>query len=295
MPHPDLLYPLLPAALLEAACCVVIAAVRTREYLGALPPLAIAFVLWVMSMLPWCFYAQGSHGLLLAALTAPVAFWYVLLPRSRATDFVLLAGLAAVILAKSRLFRLIYPDPAAGFRIDILGQLMWIRLGVGVMLLLRKAEGIHFGFWPTREEWRIGFRCYLQAMPLGILTGFGLGMLRVGTPIEQWWQAPFAALAVFLGIFCVVAMSEEFLLRGLLLGWLRTAFGTRGAHIVATVVSGLVHLGFRSSFNWKFCILSAVVHWFFGKAYLEGNGIRAGMVAHALVVTTWVMVFAKSG
>jgi hypothetical protein len=33
---------------------------------------------------------------------------------------------------------------------------MWIRLAIGAILLLRKAEGIGFGLIPTKAEWRIG-------------------------------------------------------------------------------------------------------------------------------------------
>jgi len=33
--------------------------------------------------------------------------------------------------------------------------------------------------------------------------------------------------------------------------------------------------------------VAAVAGWFYGKAYLDGGGVRASAVTHALVVTVW--------
>ncbi len=46
-----------------------------------------------------------------------------------------------------------------------------------------------------------------------------------------------------MGFFCVVALSEEFFLRGMLLGWLKQVLvSERDALVITTAVSGLVHL-----------------------------------------------------
>jgi membrane protease YdiL (CAAX protease family) len=57
--------------------------------------------------------------------------------------------------------------------------------------------------------------------------------------------------------------------------------------VIASVVFGAAHLGFREFPNWRFALLAASAGWFYGRAYAQAGSIRAAMVTHALVVTTW--------
>ena len=287
---------LLPAVLLEIALYASLAFPAIREPLSALKPATLATLLFLSALAPWLIYPSHAKPLLLLALVLPVAFWYIVFKPSTASDVALLLLLPAVVLLKGRLFRDLYPDPMPGLRLDFLGQLMWIRLAIGVMLLLRRVEGIGFGFVPTKAEWRIGAKYFLQAMPAGLLAAYALGVLKLGTPNVPVWVLPLYAAGVFLGIFAVVACSEEFFLRGILLGRLLLIIKNEtAALLIVTCISGAVHLTFRHALNWKFALLSAIVHFFFGRAYLEAGGIRAGMVAHALTATAWITLFAKSG
>ena len=96
------------------------------------------------------------------------------------------------------------------------------------------------------------------------------------------------AVGTFFGMLWVVALSEEFFFRGLLQRWLSEWLRSeRGGLVVASVLFGLAHLPFRSFPNWRFALLAAVAGLFYGRAYLKAGGIRAAMVAHALVNTVW--------
>lgn len=293
---PALIASLLPALLLEIGLYLALALPAARQYVGTFRPPQIALLLFVSAIAPWSIYPGHGAPTLLLAITIPVAFWYILFPVRPLSNFVLLLIFPTAVLLKSRLFREIYPDPIPGLRLDVLGHLMWIRLAIGVILLLRQAEGIGYGLVPSKTEWRIGAKYFFRAMPAGLLVAATLGLLHTGTPEVPWWLLPFTALGIFMGIFAVVALSEEFFLRGLLLGPLSRALHSPAMALFAvSILSGAVHLGFRRAPNWRFAIVSAVVHWFFGRAYLEAGSIRASMVAHALTATAWITFFAKSG
>lgn len=241
----------------------------------------VPFLLYTLSPAPFEWPAFGA----LVALSAAVSFWYVVLPHRRIVDVVFLVLMAGVYLAK--VFKGIYPPPVEGLRIEILGQLMWIRLGIVAVLLLRRLEGIGFGFWPSGREWLIGLRQYALFMPAGVLLMYGLGFARFSPADGFWWKLP----GTFIGILWVVALSEEFFFRGMLQRWLTDWLGTRPGLVLASLAFGAVHLPFREFPNWEFAALAALAGLFYGRAFLQGDGIRAGMVTHALVVSTWRVLF----
>jgi uncharacterized protein len=291
----------LPSLLLELACYVAIGFPAVRERFTAWEETRLASFILLTAIAPAVLYplALGlfdpSRIVILFFCLLPVAFWYIAFPKKPWADLALAALLIALTLWRRPLLRDVYPNPLPDLRLDFLAQLMLIRTSAAVLLLIRRAEGIGYGFIPSRQEWRIGFAYFLRALPFVVATGFALGIMRLGAPTPNALLLPAYTLAAFAGCFFVVALSEEFLLRGVLL---RRFIGiTRSillGSLLTAVISGLVHLPFRGPWNWKFAILSGVAHWFFGQAFLEAKSIRASMVAHALTVTTWVMVFAKS-
>ncbi len=283
--------PVLGAMLVELSLYAGLAfqGIRMRwENLGRFLP----WVLAASALAPYAGYSLPTgqfHWVSFATLSALVvlaAFWFVLLPRSRVTDAFFLALMAAVVLAK--VFRGIYASPLEGLRIDVLGQLMWIRVGLTAVLAMRKPEGLGFGFWPSAAEWVVGVRHYACFLPLGVVLTYGLGFAQLSPAAGFWWKAP----ATFFGILWVVALSEELFFRGMLQAWLVEAMGRATGVLTASMIFGLVHLPFRDFPNWKFALLSALAGAFYGYAFLRGRGIRAAMVTHALVVTTWRSFFA---
>jgi membrane protease YdiL (CAAX protease family) len=181
----------------------------------------------------------------------------------------------------------IYREPSPDLPTPILGQLMWIRLGVVAVLLVRRFEGIGFGFLPTTREWRIGLRYYLYFLPLGGALIFALRFARFDPAPGLWWKLPLT----FAGILWVVALAEEFFFRGMLQQLLSRWLGYPAGLVATSLVFGAVHLPFRHFPNWEFAALAAVAGLFYGQSYLGGNGIRSAMVTHALVVATWRTLF----
>lgn len=278
--------PVALAMLVELALYAGLAFVDVRgrwEQLGTRLPPALA----ASALLPYLLYAvplgefRVSAVVLLAAAAAVAGGWFLVLPRSRIADLCFLLFMAAVYMTD--LFVYVYPPPVEQLDIEILGQLMWIRVGIASLLLVRRAKGTGFGFWPTSREWVIGLREYAFFLPLGALLIYVTGFARLAPSEAAWWQPPLT----FFGILWVVALGEELFFRGLLLRWLAESLGTIPGLIITSIAFGVVHLPFREFPNWEFAALAAVAGFFYGRAFLAGNGIRAAMVTHALVVTTW--------
>ncbi len=261
--------------------------VRTRID-TALSRTSLALALAVSGLLPYLVYSLGTGQfhwrsfLELVAICSAASFWYVIFPRIAIADFAFLSLLAAVMLA--RLLQGIYTAPVPKLPLDILGHLMLIRLTIMVILLLRRVSGIGFGWIPSRREFLVGLQYFLYFLPFGLPLAWYLGLLRMRAHPNILWQA----IAVGLGIFWVVALSEEFFFRGVLQQWIaRWTGSSTAALLLASVCFGLVHLWFRAFPNWQMALVASVAGAFYGLAYREGQSIRASMVSHALVVTAW--------
>lgn len=289
----------LPAFLIEAGFYLLPASAAARRLLEPLPPALLALLLAVGAIAPYLALATATGTFrwsslgLLAALVAVVAFWYVVLPKKPWADAAFLILVGAVYL--TRVFQTIYSSPQPGLRLDILGRVMWIRLGASVILLLRAMDGIGFGFVPARREWMIGLGQYWRFLLIGVPLGLVLGLLRwepAALLLPKTWLI---GLGTFLATLWVQAVAEEFFFRGLLQQWLtRWSASPAWSLVTASLLFGLAHLSFRGFPNWKFAALSAAAGFFYGRAFTQANAIRASMVAHALVNTTWVTLFGKS-
>lgn len=294
---PQVAAPVIAAFLWEASFYLIpgFAAVR-KAIEGRWRPPVIALCLSASALAPYCAYTvpaglfRWTSFVLLGALAAVLSFWYLCLPRNRLADAAFLLFVAAIVLGGS--FSAIFPRPVAGLRLEILGQLMWTRLAATAVLWFRHAEGVGFGFIPSRTEWGIGIRQYLYFLPVGLPLGIWTGFLRFHPVDLEWWGFVAVAVGTFLGMFWVVALAEEFFFRGLLQQWLGLWLGNRTAGLVlATLAFGLVHLPFRSFPNWRFALVATVAGFFYGRAYSLSGGIRAAMVTHALVNATTRMLF----
>jgi membrane protease YdiL (CAAX protease family) len=291
-----LAFAVLPAILLELTFYAAMGVPVFRERLRKLPRFWAVAVLAVSAALPHAMYTTAS-GMVRPELTACVlalaaagAAWYVVLPRKRIVDLAFLALIAVVSLAP--VFPALYLRPAPRLRLEFLGGLMWIRTTILAILTFRHAEHIEFGFWPRKKEWRIGIVHYLLFVPVG----FGLGLLTGFLHLEPKSFGPLQAAAIvvgtFFGFLWVVALSEEFWFRGLLQQWLGGWLASDTAGLLLTsLVFGLVHLSYGQFPNWRFAGLAGIAGLFYGRAYQQARGIRAPMVTHALVVTTWRVFF----
>lgn len=294
---PNLAAPIIAAFLWEASFYIApgFAAIRRAAVLRWPAPVFAAGLagsalapLLVYTLPTGAFDWRGAAILLALAVTA--SFWFVALPPGRVTDFAFIGFMAAPVVF--RLFQDLYPTPAAAAPLSILGQLMWIRLGVWVILCIRRVEETGFGFWPSREEWLCGLRHFLLFLPVGVPLALALGVVRFQPVTWPWWQVLAYGAATFFGMLWVVALSEEFFFRGLLQPWLSRLLANRWAGLaLASVLFGLVHLPFRGFPNWRFSLVAAVAGIFYGLARDRSRGIRAPMAAHALVNTVMRLLF----
>jgi len=111
-------------------------------------------------------------------------------------------------------------------------------------------------------------------------------------PVYGWEKTSILAVGIFFAVLWVLALGEEFFFRGLLQQWMTGWLSSEWAGLLATsLLFGAVHLWFREFPNWRFAALAATAGVFYGLAFRQARSIRASMVTHALVVTTWRLFF----
>jgi len=288
----------LPALLLEAIFYFLPASAAFQRRFQKVNPWAQAFLLSASALLPvaWINLAAGqslTSLYWLAAAVLLVCFWPLILPAKPLSDLILMAILAAFIL--SPWFKACYPTPPGGPRLDAIAKLLWLRLGIAIFLFPRRYRVPGFSLLPSRRDWLIGAREFLIFFALLLPGGLYFGILRYQLPNVELIWIPFLALGTFLGIYLFVAYGEEFFFRGILQPLLVRGLGSNWAGtVLACALFGAVHLPYRNFPNWRFALLAAVAGYFYSRAFSAANSLRAAMIAHALVVTAWTVLFARS-
>jgi membrane protease YdiL (CAAX protease family) len=269
----------------EAALYAMLAFPPLRERMPPLVTVLTGPLIYALYSVPCGVFEARSFALLLAG-GAAATYWFRGLPAHPATDLAFLFFMALPL--ASGVFKLLYARPHGDLRLSILGQMFWIRAGVLAVLQSRPQAGVAFGFIPHKEEWRAGFRWFAIALPAVLAASTLSGFARFAPPQREWWQVAGIALGNFLGIFWVVALSEEFFFRGLLQQWVEAWTGRFSVALAFSALCfGAVHLGYREFPNWPFALLAALAGAFYGLAFRAGRGIRAAMVTHALLVAVW--------
>jgi uncharacterized protein len=284
-----------PAFLMEATFFYFLGVEKARTRIEKIGP-TIAFALTAAALAPYlaASLALGSFSLRsflwLAALAVAASFWYVFLPRSPVSDLFFLFLMAIVML--TRIFSQIYVSPHPKLPLYVLGQAMWIRTGAFAMLSVRGISGVGFGFWPEKREWKIGALYFLAFVPIAAVLAWWLGFAKPRWPAFGWEKASLVTIGTFFGVLWVLALGEEFFFRGLLQQWMTSWLGNEWAGLAVTsLLFGSAHLWFRQFPNWRFASLAALAGVFYGLAFRQARSIRASMVTHALVVTTWRVFF----
>ncbi len=91
----------------------------------------------------------------------------------------------------------------------------------------------------------------------------------------------------------MLTLAEEFIFRGVLQQWIEDWTWSRPTALILTsILFGGVHLWFRHFPNWQWVIIAGTLGWFCGRARNQAGSIRAAMVTHTLVITTWRAFFA---
>ena len=288
----------LPALLVEVMFYLASVFDETRVWFGQIEKRPFeAALLWASALTPYLIFsfATATFALnafvLLAILCGILAFWHVLFPRRPAFDGGFLVVAAAPVLL--HVFPRIYRSPDGHTRTDALGHLMWIRLGIAALLILRGWHPGAFGFWPRAAEWRVGLVYYFIILIPIVLLGLELRAVSFAPPHGAWCRIAGLLVAYFFGALWVVALGEELFFRGviekaLLEKW-RAPFM---AVLISAIVFAALHLWFRRFPNWRHAILAGILGIGCGLAYARTGSVRASMVTHACVVTTWRMLFA---
>ena len=288
----------LPAFLIEAIFYAGSVFQSTRDWFSKVGATRTkATLLWISALIPYCIFSLAAGTFLrnafeiLALLTGVLAFWFVLLPRRVAYDLGFLVIAAAPVI--SRVFVRLYrsPDDHA-LRVDVLGHLMWIRLGIAALLLLREWDPGAFGFWPERREWRIGSQYYLAV--LAPITGAALALhtVRFGLVAGPWWRVVAIGIGTLFGALWVIALGEELFFRGVIeRALLRRGRSPAPAILISAALYGGVHLWFHQFPDWRQGLVVTVLGIACGIAYWQTGSVRVPMVTHAFVVATWRVFF----
>jgi len=287
----------LPAFGIELVCYLATGFAAVRRAFDGLGSKALrAALLAASAMLPYLVGSLRIGSFRLASFLALLgvvllaSFWYARVRRAIAADLLFLAFMAAVYL--SRLFEQVYGTPAPHLPLSILGKLMWIRLGLMAVLSLRSLEDARFGFIPSAQDWRIGAQYYIYFLPVGAVLSYLVHFARFRPVQVEWWKFGLLIFATFLGILWVVALAEEFFFRAFLQTLLSRSLGSNSLGLIVTsALFGLAHLPYRAFPNWRFALVGGVSGVFYGLAFLKARSVRASMVTHALVVTSWRMFF----
>jgi membrane protease YdiL (CAAX protease family) len=230
-------------------------------------------------------YAPHGHVapialLKLTVLALVLAFWYRVLPVNLGTDLAFLGLLATTLL--SPFFERVYPAIYPGLPIAILGRIALFHMAALVLIVQRRIPETGYGFIPSLREWRIGALHFLSFLPIAACLVLPAKMVRFTHPAPLW-----KTIGIFLAFLWVVALFEEFIFRGVLLGWLEQRSSQTAALALTSVLFGGAHLWFRGFPNWRWALLAGILGWFCGHARNQAGSIRAGVVTHALAVATW--------
>jgi len=288
-----------PAFLVELAFYLVPGFASVRKTFDALGSKALrASLLAASCLIPYLIEALSTRAFRLASfaelvtLVLVAAFWYVWISRGTLADLLFLGFMAAAYLSKQ--FDHIFGLPAPHVALGILGQLMWIRLGLMAVLSLRSLDDERFGFIPTRDEWRIGAKHFLYFLPIGAVLVYLVQLGQFHLHPRSWWAFAAVLVLTFLGILWVVSLAEEFFFRAFLQRVLASGTHSQTAGLlIAAVLFGLAHLPFRRFPNWRLAIVATALGFFCGLSLLRARSVRASMVTHALVATTWRVFFSS--
>jgi membrane protease YdiL (CAAX protease family) len=287
----------LPAFLFESALYLGSIFTETRACFASLRPVRLqGMLLWASALIPYTIlsFAAGTfHGnafYLLAVLTGAFAMWHAILPRRLAYDvgFLVIAAAPFITRVFTRLY--ISPDPHA--QMDILGHLMWIRTGVIAMLVLRAWNPGPFSFWPTAREWRMGGFAFLCAIIPLLGLALALHDVRYAPSTGPWWRVGGLTLGYFFSALWVIAIGEELFFRGVIERALLDHWKIPPVAVaVSAVLYGCAHLWYRAFPNWQHTVVTTLLGVALGIVYFRAGSVRACMVTHALVVTTWRLFF----
>ena len=180
--------------------------------------------------------------------------------------------------------------PYPGTRVATVATMLFaINVALATFLFVRQLDGIGYNIvWGLDPALSASFHFAFLAViviPLGIILHF----VRFDPTIAHWKSLPADAIAIFL----LTAWPEELLFRGLLQNSLcRTLSSENGGWIAASVIFGLAHITNNGVFpNWRYALLATIAGIFYGSTWRRTGSIFPAAIVHALVDTTWHILF----
>ena len=269
-----------------------------------LPPGVLATALVADSIAPYLIYSvptgcfSWTSLLKLSLICACIAFPYVLCPVRKHKlcwqDALVIGALAYPMISGLNSF---FADIYVGFeppahRLESLGKLMLIPLGIFTFLSLRKLHGVGLHLLPDSKDWRPALLNLLVATPFLVLVILLTGYLRWQPPVEHFWVSLGGTLGKLLGIYFTTALAEEFLLRAVVQNLTASSLGKPlVARFLAALLFGAAHLGRGSFPNLPYASNAFVLGWFCGRAYEKTGSITTAMITHALAVAVQMLFF----
>lgn len=270
---------ILAAFLIEAGLFLSTGSSTWVARLRRQPPARVAAVLTFITPLTWLLAGGGAWWQMAAttAITAAIAYWYLLFPE---TDTPVLILYGALALGKAS--ALIYFAPWPKAPTPIIGEFAWLRTLLFAVLLFRRPLIGKFGFIPTRQEWVQGVKWFVLFIPVALAVGIPIGFAKLRTLPSDPAKLALAVVGTFFGHYIFVALREEILFRGMMLGKLKAALGEWQGMVSGALLFGMVHLPFGKFPNWRFALVAAIAGWFYAKSYEATGSVRSAMLTHAL-------------
>ena len=199
-----------------------------------------------------------------------------------------LAMLAIFLPLKVRLLDVLWPygGPTVAY---VATMLLAVSTALGTFLFVRQFDGVGYNIvWGRDAMLVVLFHFGLLAMVL-IPLGEGLHFIRFDASQAHWKSLP----ADMISIFLLTAWPEELLFRGLLQNSLSRTFSNDAAGwFTASAVFGLAHITNNGVFpNWRYALLATIAGIFYGRTWRKTNSIFTSAIVHALVDTTWHLMF----
>jgi membrane protease YdiL (CAAX protease family) len=199
-----------------------------------------------------------------------------------------LAMLAIFLPLKLRWLNGLWPYPGA--RIGYLATvLLAINVALAAFLFVRQLDGIGYNIaWGRDPAVSVVIHFTLLGaiiIPLGTAVHF----INFDPTVAHWKSLPADAI----GIFLLTAWPEELLFRGLLQNSLSRTLSSKAAGwIAASVIFGLAHITNNGVFpNWRYALLATIAGIFYGRTWRKTGSIFPAAIVHALVDTTWHLLF----
>lgn len=274
--------------LLAGAVWLASPAICERLARAAGPQGGVLVALW-----PLCAYAiyavgtgtftWGRSGIVAAYAMAPVALAASAHGKKSGAwqDY---AAMAVLYAGYGRL-GYVFPFPVHSY---FWWPLFAVNVGLAAFLLVRRMEGMGYSIgW--RLAW-IGFSALSFAIivAIDVPVGIAIHFVRFDPGAARWSSLPLA----FLGILAFTAWPEEFLFRGVLQNLLgKTLRSENGGWVGASIVFGLAHIFHPVVPNWRYVFVATIAGLLYGFTWRKTGSIFPAAVVHALVDTTWHLLF----